>query len=143
MKAKAPATDLRALLQRTTGSLRQKTGGSLIVTALHLLVQRRFGIIGQEDASVLLRLLLQDLPSNLIAGGVSQVSVRSTTADEIERSQGEEGTRAIQTIGCERNGTRVPASECPKNGLSDPLYEANLAPPPKTDTQRFPCYTAT
>jgi len=60
----ALATDLGALLHSTMGSLRQKTGGSLIVTALHLLVQRRFGIIGQEDASVLLRLLLQDLPSN-------------------------------------------------------------------------------
>ena len=26
----------------------------------------------------------------------------------------------------------VPASECPKNGLSEPLYEAHKAPPPKT-----------
>ena len=61
----APTTDLGALLRSTVVSLRQLQDGAVQVSALHNLIQSHFGILGPEDASVLLRALLHALPSHL------------------------------------------------------------------------------
>ena len=63
-----PTTDLGALLRSTVVSLRQLQDGAVPVSALHNLIQSHFGILGQGDASVLLRALLHALPSHLGCG---------------------------------------------------------------------------
>ena len=68
LSAQTPTTDLGALLRRTVVSLRQLQDTAVPMSALHNLIQSHFGILGQEDASVLLRTLLHALPSHLECG---------------------------------------------------------------------------
>ena len=62
-----PTTDLGTLLRSTVLSLRQHGAGGIPSSALYNLIQSHFGIFCQEDASVLLRALLQALRSTLDA----------------------------------------------------------------------------
>ena len=61
-----PGCELGRSLCHTLASLRANTGGALPVQSLHRMLTAKFSLHGQEDASVFLRALLQDLPT--IAG---------------------------------------------------------------------------